>query len=437
MRNNIVYIKDYKTFVTKWSGDSLGYTGLPIFSDDNATGNIVIPQKDVNIYKNDIVLMDGNAWVVESAEPDEEQNVTALTVKDVLNLFNYMYPDNHKGHASAEEYLSAIIINHYKGNVDPVYAKTYLTSTVSTSGTKCRPIEPEKSEETIFKEDDYFRKCGTESEGVRYSVSYTNSSLAIDIKRRDNTPKILCIGDGHHILRSRDFNKDIVSKISVAINGQFTPSGASAPTKYTDGSTAYPIHYVMDTTGKMYRYDKFPSSSTRAEGKWVVREVSVDAAPYDKTKTYSAGAFVSLKSGNNYYVYRANFDVPVRSNLDNFYTDFQRYAEWIAYNEESKNVYTYKVELDSDILYNWQDRVKIRFEDGMIFTGIITSITMDRDNDMYHYRIGNLPNTVTEKLKKQISENKTSLSVTNKTEVYNSGSSESISYSEIQGILGQ
>lgn len=432
----MMYIKDGRTFVTKWYGEYISYSNLPLFSDDNSSGTIVIPGKNVPILQKDIVLMDGRAWVVDSTSPDESSNTISITVKDVLNLFDYIYPDNHKGHAHAETYLSNIINYHYRENADPVYRKAYVHATPKTE--VVNPIPPTLSEETLFNENEYFRKCGTQTNGVRYEVTYTNTELNIEIEKRSNSAINICLGDGHHIFVSREFDKNMASKISVAINGSYTPSGSQTPVKYTDGSTAYPISYLLDTTGSLYRSDRFPSDKTRAEGRWIVREINVTAAPYDKTKTYSVGSYAMIKSGTNSFVYRAVHDVPVRSDMSHFYSDdFQRYAEYVAYSEVSNNVYNYKVEFDSDYIYKWQDRVKIRFEDGMVFSGIITSVTMDSESNLYHYRVGNLPNTVTEKLKKQMSENKTSLSVTNKTEIYNSGSSESISYSEIQGILSQ
>lgn len=388
----MVYIRDKRTFKVTWFGECYGYSSLPLGSDDNATGTITVSSKKISQEsKGNLLCLDNKyIFVIDDIDLDEEAELATITVKDILNLFNYIYPAGHKSRPYTEDYIVAIMFYHYKTAPygDTYYQRPYLDPIYTVDPVKTPIIEPDYTEGTYFKEDEYFRKCATAINGVRFKTTLMEDKLRISVTHRDDTLHIVIFGDGHHFLVSKEFDKDFISKVTVSVHG--TISFGSTQTIVDDSDISY---YLMPN-GNLQR-DNPPSP--RIEGRWVNRYVECSISEFDKTKAYDAGALVRNRQQNN-NIYRCNGKISAQ---EWSYDNWTRYAEFIAYEEMVNNTDTYKIEFDADAEYKWQDRVQMRFEDGQVFTGIITSVSIDSDNDMYHYKVGNLPSTITEKLKKK------------------------------------
>lgn len=389
----MVYIRDKRTFKVTWFGECYGYSSLPLGSDDNATGTITVSSKKVSQEsKGDLLCLDNKyIFVIDDIDIDEEAELTTITVKDILNLFNYIYPAGHKSRPYTEDYIVAIMTNHYKTAPygDTYYQRPYLDPIYTVDPVKTPIIEPDYTEGTYFKEDEYFRKCGTAVNGVRFKTTLMQDKLRISVTHRDDTPHIVILGDGHHFLVSKEFDKDFITKVTVTVIG--TSGSGSSQTTVKDEN----VHYYLYDDGTLHRGTP---PSTRISGRWINRYVECSISEFDKTKAYDAGALVRNSSQSTTAIYRCNWKISAQAWS---YSNWTRYAEFVAYEEMVNNTDTYKIEFDSDVEYKWQDRVKIRFEDGKTFTGVITAVTIDSDSDMYHYKVGNLPSTITEKLKKK------------------------------------
>lgn len=380
----MLFIRDKCTFKTLWYGEPSSWSNLPLGSDENSSGTIVIRDPVISLDRQgDIACMDGHVWVIDKVTHDPDSGTSSLSVKDIFNLFYYIYPAGYKSRPSSEDYWKAIIENHYVGNADSFYKRSYLVPSIDSSGGKTNPIEPEYTEGTYFKEDEYLRKCCTETNGMRVGTKYDKDKLRVVFWHRNNTPHKILFGDGHNYLKSQDFSKDMVSKVTVTVKAT-TGSGTS----FTEKDIAYYLY----ADGTLHR-DTPPSP--RVEGKWISRYVECSVTGFDATKAYDAGALV--KYGGD-YVYRCNAKISAQAWS---WSNWTRYAESIAEQEIMNNVDTYKIEFYSDQYYPWQDRLTMKFEDGKVFTGIITEVSISSDDDRYYYKVGNLPNTVTEKLKKK------------------------------------
>lgn len=387
----MLFIRDKHTFKTRWYGEPSSWSNLPLGSDENSSGTIVVRDDKISLDRQgDIACMDGRVWVIDKITHDPDSGTSSISVKDIINLFYYIYPAGYKSRPSSEDYWKAIIEYHYVGNADSFYKRPYLVPSIDSSGGKTNPIEPEYTEGTYFKEDEYLRKCCTETNGMRVGTKYDKDTLHVVFWHRNNTPHKLIFGDGHHYLKSQDFSKDIVSKVTVTVKA--TMGAGSSQTTFTEQD----IPYYLQSDGSVKR-DTVPVP--RIEGKWINRYVECNVNNMDFSKKYNAGTLVKY---NGDHVYRCNHDTTgITLSASNFYTYFTRYAETIAEQEILNNVDTYKIEFYSDMYYPWQDRLTMKFEDGKVFTGVITEVSISSDDDRYYYKVGSLPNTVTEKLKKK------------------------------------
>lgn len=389
----MIYIRDKRSFQTKWYGECFSYSSLPLGSDDNDSGTVVISSEGVSrSFEGDLLCIDSKyIFVIDKVDLDEEADLATITVKDILNLFNYIYPAGHKSRPYTEDYLVGIMTNHYKTAPygDSYYQKAYINPIYSSKAGKTPIIEPDYVEGTYFKEDEYFRKCCTEVNGVRFGTTITSDKLQVSVWHRDNTPHNVVFGDGHHFLKSKEFDKDFISKVTVSVHG--TIGSGSTQTIVDDSDVSY---YLLPS-GKLQR-DR--PASPRIDGRWVNRYVECSVNNFSASSAYDAGALVRNSSESTTAIYRCNWKISAQAWS---YSNWTRYAEYIAYEEMVNNTDTYKIEFDADVEYKWQDRVQMKFEDGQVFTGIITSVSIDSNNDMYHYKVGNLPSTITEKLKKK------------------------------------
>lgn len=389
----MIYIRDTRSFKTKWYGECFSYSSLPLGSDDNDSGTVVIASEGVSrSFEGDLLCIDNKyIFVIDKVDIDEEAELATITAKDILNLFNYIYPAGHKSRPYTEDYLVAIMTNHYKTAPygDSYYQKAYIDPIYSSSAGKTSIIEPDYVEGTYFKEDEYFRKCCTEVNGVRFGTAIIGDKLRVSVWHRNNTPRNIVFGDGHHFLKSKEFDKDFITKVTVTVAG--TLGSGSSQTTVKDEN----IHYYLYNDGVLHR-DTPPA--TRISGRWVNRYVECSISEFDRSKSYDAGALVRNSSISATAIYRCNGKISAQAWS---YSNWTRYTEFVAYEEMVNNTDTYKIEFDADVEYKWQDRVQMRFEDGQVFTGIITSVSIDSNNNMYHYKVGNLPSTITEKLKKK------------------------------------
>lgn len=389
----MIYIRDKRNFKTKWYGECFSYSSLPLGSDDNNSGTIVIASEGVSrSFEGDLLCIDNKCiFVIDKVDIDEDAEFTTITVKDILNLFNYIYPSGHKNRSYTEDYLVAIMKYHYKTAPyeDTYYQKAYIDPVYLSGDGKTPIIEPDYVEGTYFKEDEYFRKCCTEVNGVRFGTTITGDKLRVSVSHRDNTPRNIVFGDGHHFLISKEFDKDFISKVTVSVHGTI---GSGSTQTIVDDSN---IDYYLMPNGKL-QIDNPPSP--RIDGRWINRYVECSISNFNASSAYNAGELVRNSSQSPTAIYRCNGKISAQAWSDSNWT---RYAEFIAYEEMVNNTDTYKIEFYADVEYKWQDRVQMRFEDGQVFTGIITSVSIDSDNDMYHYKVGNLPSTITEKLKKK------------------------------------
>jgi len=387
----MLFIRDKHTFKTLWYGEPSSWSNLPLGSDENSSGTIVVRDAKISLDRQgDIACMDGHVWVIDKITHDPDTGTSSISVKDIINLFYYIYQSTWKQQSSAEEYYKNIVTYHYAQHPDDsFYKRPYLEASTDLVGGKTTLQEPEYTEGTMFKEDEYLRKLCTSINGMRFGTKYDKDKLHITFWHRSNTPHKVVFGDGHNFLKSQDFSKDIVAKVTVTVVAKV--GSGSSQTTFTEKQ----IPYYLQPDSSVER-DKVPSP--RIEGKWINRHVECSVSNWSKANAYSSGALVRNTAYGD-YVYRANNDI--KANTDWSWSDWTRYALSIAEQEILNNVDTYKIEFYSDQKFQWQDRITMKFEDGKVFTGIITEVSISSDDDRYYYKVGSLPNTVTEKLKKK------------------------------------
>ena len=143
----MIYIRDKRNFKTKWYGECFSYSSLPLGSDDNNSGTIVIASEGVSrSFEGDLLCIDNKCiFVIDKVDIDEDAEFTTITVKDILNLFNYIYPSGHKNRSYTEDYLVAIMKYHYKRAPygDTYYQKAYIDPVYLSSDGKTSIIEPD------------------------------------------------------------------------------------------------------------------------------------------------------------------------------------------------------------------------------------------------------------------------------------------------------
>lgn len=421
----MLFIRDKHTFKTRWYGEPSSWSNLPLGSDDNSSGTIVVRDDKISLDRQgDIACMDGHVWVIDKITHDPDTGTSSISVKDIINLFCYIYPSTWKQQKSVEEYWANIVQYHYAQHPDDTfYKRPYISSKADISSGRTPIIEPEYTEDTMYKEDEYLRKCCTEVNGIRFGTTYDKDTLHITFSHRSNVSHKILLGDGHHFLKSQDFSKDMVSKVTVTIKASV--GSGSSKTTFTENQ----VPYYLQPDGSLSR-DKAPTP--RIEGKWINRHIECTVSEWSSSEKYSAGSLVrNSKQGN--YVYRANAEI--QSGTAWNWDDWTRYAEYVAYQEVFNNTDTYKIEFYSDVRYSWQDRVTIKFEDGKVFAGVITEVSISSDDNRYYYKLGNLPNTVTQKIKNKLEGKKGPATVVNKTEIYNGDQSSSITNTQIDNIL--
>lgn len=428
----MLYIKDGNNFKTKWYGEYTSYSNLPFGSDDNSSGNVVVPYRLENIVQGDILIIGETAWFIDSASADTSLDKTTITVKDLLNVFRYTYPSNFGSYADAKQYVYNIMRYHYTEQPDTYYKLSYISATKS-SESAIKPIEPDYSEDTLALDSDYIRKCcigDLWTKGIHIDTSYDTNHLNFHITNRIDTPANIVFSDKEHELISREFDKESISKVTVYVNATY--KNGNSEVSFVDGGSNG-LTYYLKPNGTEVQRDTAPTGYVK--GKWVTRMENQSPSIFDKTKGYDAGSLVVNTSLGN-FVYRSK--TKINPNTEWTYDNWMRYAEYVAYKEISSNVDSYKVEFKSSIKYDWQQRVNMRFEDGRLFSGIITSVSISSDDNRYTYRVGNLPVKATEVIKKKLENKKVNINQTtiNSMNTYNGVQVQPIPNSSIDSIVG-
>lgn len=432
----MVFIKDGKTFVTKWSGEYDDCSNVPLGSDDNNSGTITFSLVINGVAEGDLLIIDNDILFISAVAPDPISNTTSVTVKDILNVFRYVYPSNFGNYTDTKDYVYNIIRYHYASQPDTYYKLPYMkVEKDQTAGlAKIKPIEPDYAEGTLIDEGSYIRKCcigDIWTRGIRINTTYDKDNLNFFITNRNDTYQKIVFSDGEHELVSKNLDKDTTTKVTVYLNVTYRNGDKDVKFHEQSVSGVDGITYYLMPDGQLTR-DTAPSNYIA--GKWVTRMEEQSASLWDSTKAYEAGSIV-VKSATEKYLYRCN--APIPENTKWSYSNWTRYAEYIAYKEISENVDTYKVEFKSKNRYEWQQRVTILFEDGKIFNGIITSVSYNSDDDRYSYTVGNLPVKITEIMKKRL-ENpkfKTGTTVINNVNNYQGTQATRISEADIDSIV--
>lgn len=184
---------------------------MPIFSDDNATGQISFPGTLSTDYVGNWLEMGERLWIIKGIKPCD--GMTNVTVADAFNAFyrNHIYPTIY---STVGEFLAAIFTQNYKQQTDTEYAMPYLEIT-NTDETPI--IIPSLISEKLFNACDYLHTVSRR--GVKIAIVPSGDLLYITIMTRGTEPLRLTFANGHNDLISQEYSNTSVSKVTAVING--------------------------------------------------------------------------------------------------------------------------------------------------------------------------------------------------------------------------
>jgi hypothetical protein len=335
------YIKDGKTWRTKKRVEAHRWN---LCHADELVGSSTIAfytgDADMVAKVGDVVISGDFLGVVTSVQADGgEVTVTCGTVDE---LFNRDVAAVTSGGTIGDQ-LMYLIVSDFVNQPDEHYALPFVSITVKEN-------TPAVSVRDLIGDDDqiYNVRDVIKAAWMQYRVLMTakakSDGLELTIRSADDTHHNIVMDDGRHQLVSRTYGDHIVEKVTVL---------------------AYNRDDVLIGTADYYYHASGEILQTPAEkrmpGAWKTVSVSYSEDREDQPPL----ADVMLSA---------------------------------AKKEMADNIKDHTVEIKTDKLYNFGDRVSVRFSSGEVLDTRVTAIYTEKGDSRKHYRLGTLPVTLSQKI---------------------------------------
>lgn len=270
-----LFIKDKKTFATKFSSLILDYEIQPSIYDTVSTYTIPnenLPNEGDFIYDEDT----GFIGIIGSVETDRK--VAILSVHQIYTLFNRSIIYTATSYTYLEAYIKTLIDTNFTNCADSFYELPFLNVTALTS--TASTIRPDV-EDYAFKVSSFMAKA-RRLKGVYCEFDISRTQLGINITTRANPVKNIDFSNPSFYITEQTMSSLTVSKITTYCEEN---SQIKNWVLLDDGS-------IVNTT----------PSTGRVNGEWITLTVKEAADVQDK---------VNDEFAKNYYSHNITFQCPL------------------------------------------------------------------------------------------------------------------------------
>ena len=275
-----LFIKDGKTFTTKFSSLILDYEIQPSIYDTISTYTIPsdkLPLERDFVYDEDT----GFIGVVSAVETDRK--IAVISVQQINTIFRRQIIYQAASYTYLEAYLESLINSNFKACTDTFYAMPFLNVTALTS--TASTIKPDV-ENYAFSVSAFMAKA-RRLKGVFCDFGISRTELSINITRRQNPAKNIDFSNPSFYITEQTMSGLTVSKITTYCEEN---SQVKNWVLLADGS-------IVNTT----------PSVNRVDGEWITLTVKEAADVQDK---------VNDEFSKNYYSHNITFQCPLSYQFD-------------------------------------------------------------------------------------------------------------------------
>ena len=270
-----LFVKDRKTFATKFSGLILDYEVKPSIYDTVSTYTIPsdkVPNEGDFVYDEDT----GFIGVVSAVNTDEK--ISTLSVNQIHTLFNRKIIYVDASYTYLEDYLKSLIDTNFTNCADSFYEMPFLNVTANTQTSST--IIPDV-EQYAFSVSSFMAKA-RRIKAVFCNFSINRTQLNIEITTRQNPVKNIDFSNPSFRIIEQNFSKKMISKITSYCEEN---SQVQNWVLLNDGS-------IVNTT----------PSTGRVDGEWTTLVVRTAAEVQDS---------VNNEFSKNYYSHNITFQCPL------------------------------------------------------------------------------------------------------------------------------
>lgn len=203
-----VFIKDKKTFATKYGGKALDWD-ITLQSIYDEVSNITIRRGENPINSGDYVFAGDYCGIVRDVETERE--LLILSCRDMATMFErpLLPPDTWTG-TSIEDWIKGQIDRHYTNQQDGAYRLPYLKviARTSTPGTTAPDIE-----DGVWNIKSYLSKV-RRLHNIHITFEAKNQNLVVRIIRRTRQEHKIFLDSTQFDILEESYSSDTISKIT-------------------------------------------------------------------------------------------------------------------------------------------------------------------------------------------------------------------------------
>lgn len=335
------YIKDGKTWRTKKRVEAHRWS---LCHADELIGSSTIGyytgDADMVAKVGDVVISGDFLGIVTSVQADGgEVTVTCGTVDELFNRDVVTVPTGN----TLGDQLASLITTDFVNQPDEHYALPFISVTVQPDTASVSVRDLIGDDNPIYNVRDVIKAAWMQYR-VMMIAKAKSDGLELTIKVADDTHHNIVMDDGRHQLVSRTYGDHIVEKVTVIAYNR-------------DDALIGTTDYYYHANGEILQ----TPAEKRMPGAWETVSVSYSEDREDQPPL----AEVMLSE---------------------------------AKKEMADNIKDHTVEIKTDRVYNFGDRVSVRFASGEVLDTRVTAIYTEKGDSRNLYRLGTLPVTLSQKI---------------------------------------